>query len=180
MSQHQHPLKEDLERIDKNTIGLANAVERLNDRVDALEEERDELRAEVESLKNLAQTAHAVANQQAESDENMTKKRVALLKSRNELVRRAAVDQSAAAGQGLKVSDVVDMAKPEVHLEYQTVKDAWGELVETWGCFDVGHNEDDNRRLELKKADVDKHLVRSVEHDLDRDDLAKRLISEGR
>lgn len=139
------------------------------DRILALEDRLEEVEQRAEQALGVAQT------NARDGGDDLTKKRVALLKSRNELIRRAAVDESSSAGSGVTVSDVQDMALPEVQLYRQTVADAWTELVANWGCFDTGSGEDGVTRLKVEKTNIPPELVGVVEHDLDRDDLRARL-----
>lgn len=139
------------------------------DRLLALEDRLDE-------VEQLSEQALGVAQTNArDSGGDLTKKRVALLKSRNELVRRAAVGQSGSAGSGVTVSDIQDMALPEVQLYRQTVLDAWDELVANWSCFSTGSGEDGVTRLKVEKTSIQPELIGAVEHALDRDDLRGRL-----
>lgn len=160
---------------DATDVGVMEATYRALDTVDTLRAENRELRERVEKTERVADTALQIANKEAESDDSITKKRHALLKSRNELVRRAAIDVSESAGSGVSVSDVQDMAKPEVTLYRQTVSDAWNDLVRNWDCFCVGTGDSGTQRLLVEKSDISAELVHVVEHDLGREDLAKRL-----
>lgn len=146
---------------------------------DALDrfEELEELETQIEENTNMVASALSRVNEIA-SDDDLTKKRAALLKSRNELVKRAILDTSATNGYGLTTSDVVTMAKPEIKLYHQTIIDAWDELESSWLCFEQGQNADGNKRLRIDSGAIPEDLARIVEQDLDRDDLAKRLLSQ--
>jgi len=70
------------------------------------------------------------------------------------------------------------MGAPEQTLYYEQVKNAFNQLVEDWDCFELGKNEDGDRRLEVRKDALDRELVKLVEERLDRNDLAKRFFSD--
>lgn len=159
---------------------LFEAAEAAAERVDVLEEDMTDLEADVSDAYQTAGKALTVVNQKVQDDDEISKTRLAYLNARDELVKRAAIDESAARGQGVTVADVQAMAAPERTLHYQQVKNAFEQLVEEWDCFRVGTNEDGDRRLEVRKDAVQEDLVGLVEESLDRDDLAKRFFSDHR
>jgi len=138
----------------------------------------DELESDVSTAQSTAGTALAVVNEETENEEEMSKTRVAYLAARDELVKRAVIDESAADGQGVVVADVKKMGAPEQTLYYEQVKNAFNQLVEDWDCFELGKNEGGDRRLEVRKDALDRELVKLVEERLGRNDLAKRFFSD--
>jgi len=143
---------------------LYDRTERLDDRL-----------AEVEKD---ATSALAVTKTRADGGDR-SKVDVAAELTRDELVRKAVKghDRSESDGEGLLVSDVQRMARPQTDLAYQTVKDAWGNLETNWGAILVGNGEDGNRRAKIKTEAIGRPLLAAVEESLGRDDLTKELIS---
>jgi hypothetical protein len=136
----------------------------------------EDLVRRVDELEDLAETAHALAQSQNGGGEvNKTEKARKL--TRNELVRRAVNGAPAWGGITVSVADVQDMAKPELEIRYQLVDNAWGDLVETWECFERT-TADGNKALKISKKEISRDLARLVEHDLERDDVVQRLFSE--
>jgi hypothetical protein len=89
------------------------AVAKLIDRVEDLEEENQRLRSELEDAKGDAELALAVAGEtkdRARADGGPTKVKRAELLSRNEVVRQA-IDTTGKGGS-VTAGDVVDMARP--------------------------------------------------------------------
>ena len=123
-----------------------------------------------------AQSALGVAQARGRADGGQTKKETAATKTRNELVRRALLDNSGATGAHVTVADVKRMCRPELTVYQQTVEDAWDELVARWRCFERSTNEEDVKALKIDKRAISEDLVGAVEQDLDRDDLSKRLL----
>jgi len=160
-------------------IGPMEATYRTITTIDQLAQRVAELEDRVDKADRAADTALTLAEQQAEPGDSVSKKRVALLKTRNELVRRAA-NQSLGNSVGLSLTygEVEEMAKPETKLHYHTVKDAWDELAAEWGAFSVGENESGDRVCRLRPDELDPRLVKAIESSLDRDDLTKRLLSD--
>jgi hypothetical protein len=143
-----------------------------------VEEARDRLARldELERVEETAETALAVANTQARDPTDVSKKRVALLTSRNELVRRAAAN-SWSRDRAVSVPQVREMARPEHELKYQTVKDAWNELLEEYECV-YRTTTAGNKALNVHPERIPRDLARAVEHDLDRDGLAAQLLDD--
>ena len=125
-----------------------------------------------------AQSALGVAQARDRADGGTTKKETAETKSRNELVRRAAMDRTG-SGKLITVADVKDMCRPELTVYQQTVEDAWDELAARWGCIYRGTSENGTKALKIDKNAIGAELVHAVEQDLDRDDLSKRLLRTG-
>jgi len=138
-----------------------------------------QLRDSVAELQRDVETAMTIAEQQA-TDGNTTKQRAARLSARDELVRRLALDRSCTSGASITASDTQQMLKPELKVHYQTVKDAWDGLAADWSAFRVAETEDGTAALKIDADAVDESLVTTVEANLERDDLTKRLLSEGR
>ena len=148
--------------------------------IDARQKEADsaveELQVSVEQLRSDVGTAVTLANQATEDEEDMTKKRVALLNTRDQLVNDALLDTTR-KGAKITIGDVLQMAEPEVRLYYQTVIDAWDELLSSWRCFEKVE-EEGKAKLRITREEITPELVKAVEHDLEREDLAKRLHSK--
>jgi outer membrane murein-binding lipoprotein Lpp len=148
--------------------------------IDARQKEADstveDLQVDVEQLRSDVGTAITLANQATEDEVDMTKKRVALLNTRDQLVKDALLDTT---GKGAKITidEVVQMAKPEVQLYHQTVIDAWDELRSSWYCFEK-IEQDGKTKLRITREEITPELVKAVKHDLEREDLAKRLHSK--
>lgn len=148
-----------------------DAVSHFGDRVNELEEA-------VEEADRAAQTALTTAEKGAKPGDSGSKKDVAKSKSRNELLRRLV--NTPGTTQSIKVPEVQDMAKPEIVVHYQTVKDAWDELESDWDAFSRGENENGNNVLRVVQDDLEPALVKTVESALGRDDLTKRLITRNK
>jgi hypothetical protein len=153
-------------------------------RIEELERENAELRAQLEDIERLAKTALGAAravDDGRRGDGGPSKKQRAQLLSRDEAVRRA-VDSSGKGGS-VTVGQVEDMALPETQLRWQTVRDAWDALVSSWRIFRIDEDNEPTR-LVVDREDLRDHddLVGVVAESLGRDDLAKRLVggSEGK
>jgi len=130
--------------------------------------------AELEALSR--QTRAAVATADARSDGgNPTKKELVVQRARNRLVTNAAV--RAAPKQRVKLAAIQD-GIDRADVAYQTVKDAATELQTRWDAITRMKDESGDWALVLDEEHLSKELVYAVEHDLGRDDLTKRLISE--
>lgn len=170
----------DVESVD-DLPPLPVAMSEAADYVEGLEDEIEELNAKIESVEQTANSALGVAQSAskgaAPDGGGLSKTAKARNAARNELVKRALLDRSTSSGGSVTVGDVQKMLKPGTDVAYQTVKDAFGDLVETWPAFVEGENQDGNRALKVKTSKLSKDLVGAVEADLDRDDLTKKLIS---
>lgn len=155
---------------------LVDAVDDAIERLEKLEE----LEERVDKAEMAAQSAIGVARAEGVADGGAPpKKEQAKITARNEVVKSALLDRSTSDGGNVTVGDVQTMLRPELEVAYQSVKDAFNELAEQWGAFEVGENESGNRALKATKAGLSEELVGAVEMDLGRDDLTKRLISRG-
>jgi len=165
------------EEQDRTDIGLVEASFRTVEVINRLGERVAELEDRVDKIDRTADTALTVAETQAEPAAEVSKKRVAMLTTRNELLRATAVDRSQTSGASVEIADVQEMAKPETKLYHQTVIDSWDELAADWEAFSIGGNEAGNTVCRVEPDDLDPRLVKTVESALGRDDLAKRLLS---
>lgn len=150
------------------------------DRVNELEELVADLQIDVQQAQQTATNALGVARATdtgIRADGSPSKVDVARMTARNELVKRALIDRSSSAGGGITVGEVQQMCRPEHEMAYQTVKDAFGDLVEKWDGMVNGENEAGKRAVMVDTKRLTKELVGVVEEDLGRDDLTKRLIS---
>lgn len=165
-------------RPDESDVGPMEAAYRTISKFDELADRVARLEDQMDKVDRAAETALTVAETEAKPGDSVSKKRIALLKSRNELIRKLALDRSNSHGAAVTAPEVQEMAKPEVKIYHQTVYDAWDELEGNWDAFNRGTNQDGGKVLRVSKDDLDPALVKSVESALDRDDLAKRLLSE--
>lgn len=161
-------------------VGIVEAAYRTIAVIDDHERRLTRIEDQLDKIDRDAGAAIAMAETNVRPGDQPSKQDVASIKSRNEALRRLADGEVGYSGMPkLTVSEVQEMARPETVLHYQTVKDAWAELVSQWDAFEVGENEDDERVLAVDRASLDPAVVKAVERDLDRDDLAKRLLSGG-
>lgn len=94
--------------------------------------------------------------------------------AKNFLVKTAALKDDPYNNPKISNPKVQEMAEPEEELKWQTVDDAWKDLAHQWDCFAI-KSTDKGKRLELVET-PSKPLIRAVERNLGRDDLAKRLV----
>lgn len=134
-----------------------------------------ELEKQVQDNTTTAQSALGVVQGRAKADGGESKTQYAARQTRNELVKRAALERS---DQRIAANRVQDMCSPQYDVKYQTVKDAWGKLIESWPCFKPGSTEDGLNALVVKRAHIPDELAHAVSDNLGREDLAKRLISQ--
>ncbi len=149
------------------TFRTINYIDQLEQRVARVENKLDKIERDAATAKTMAETG-------AKQGDATTKKRTAELISRNELIRRLANR----SGSSVRAGKVQEMAKPDTVLYHQTVKDAWNSLENKWDAFHVGQNEDGDKVLKVERDELSADLVRTVEDGLQRDDLAKRLLSD--
>ena len=150
-------------------------IDRLERENDRLHDELDDLRDQLADLETSADQAMVVASA-GHDPKSRSKKGTAFHITRNELVRRVAMGTSQ-QDVPLTINDVQTRAEPETVLKWQTVRDAFDDLREEWPQFrDTTH--DGQQALTISRADVPTSLARAVEVDLDRDDLAKRLVGD--
>lgn len=175
----------------------------LKARVDALSKQLDELKdlvigqdremseSEVEEARNffdrvgdvenemgeVSKTARAaVAASDARADGGSpSKKELTMNKARNRLVTNAAAKSG--TKHKIKFATIQD-AVERADIKYQTVKDATAELSAKWDAFETGKDENGDWVLKLFESELSNELVYTVEADLERDDLTKRLISD--
>lgn len=159
---------------------MTHAVERL--------ERIDERLEEIEEKSDTALGVARVVDDGTRSDGGPSKIDRARHLSRNEVIRQTATSGMSwndMKSKHAKIEhrcgsvtngDVQDMAKPETELKWQTIDDAWTALCRDWECFTVDDSKDP-KQLTITSVDaIPRELVRVVEQDLDRDDLAKSLV----
>lgn len=189
MSDNGHPATErtpvelrDCDSIDDATlenIWIADQpvgilMKSLGERVATLEDENEHLRERLDETHREAKGAKGVAEAKARADGAMaSKKERALQTVRNELVRRAALQQ----GSRITLGEVKDICKPQLSIHNQTVYDAWDELTVRWSCFSVEDTKDGGKSLVVEPSRISDDLIYAVETDLSRDDLSKRLMT---
>lgn len=155
---------------------VEEAVERLN-KLEALEER-------VAAAESTSEAALGMARAIDDGDDAQDVD-VARWTSRNYLVKEAAEkgkQRNPMTGHewtDAKVAvtnrEVRDMAEPEHDLAWQTVQNAWNKLEQSWDCFEQKNREDSEKVLRLTEVPPDP-VIEAAEHDLGRDDLAKRLV----
>jgi len=182
-------LVSEIERIDENTNGIFPKLSQLRGSVEDLEARLDGLEERLDEVATDAEMAYAVsARGPAEADGGPTKAGRARRLSRNEVIRATADGVDAGARDmksgerndvvgAVTVSDVQDMARPEMELKWKTVaKDAWPALVEEWPCFRVEEPSDGSKRLTVDPEEVPVELARLVERSLEREDIANSVV----
>lgn len=155
-------------------------ISKQQEKIKALEERVADVEVDAQQAQQTATNALGVAratDRGVRADGSPSKVDIARMTARNELIKRALIDRSSSAGGGITVGEVQQMCRPEHEMAYQTVKDAFGDLVEKWDGMVTGTNEAGNRAVMVDTKRVTKELVGVVEEDLGRDDLTKRLIS---
>lgn len=160
----------------ENDPGLFDAVEKTIARVNGLEEENQRLREKLDDVEQTATTAYGIAgatSDGARADGGPSKQKRAELLSRNEVVRRAITGSQ--DGGAVTANEVKKMARPETSVGNKQVYRAWEKLEEKWPALVYNRREEDLNRLQVDVDDLTSDLVRVVERDLDRDDLADRL-----
>jgi len=186
----------DLERekqaLEARVDGLSSKLETLTkflageDSIHAVQRERgedepnildrlDQMSVGIEQIDDATQTAIGLATASPTS-EHGEQTRLAKNLARNRLVKmRAEVGQSfstCAVANG----KIREMAEPEHDLAWQTVDNAWSRLCRDWDCFSV---DESGAQKSLRLAETPpKPLVKAVERDLGRDDLAKSFFGE--
>lgn len=169
-------IDERLTDLEGQVRALHNAREYLLEQVEDLEAENEELRAELEEVKQTADTAYGLAGQTADrarADGGPSKQKRAELLSRNEVVRRAITGSQ--DGAAVTVSGVKQMTRPETKVGNKQVYRAWEKLSEQWPALKFKRQEEKLNRLQVDIDDLTDELVRVAERDLDRDDLLEQL-----
>jgi len=150
-------------------------LDRLADTNEQLREENAQLRERLDSVEATAEQAMSVASR-GHNPDSRSKTEHAKAISRNLLVQRAAKGSSPELP--ITTSKVADVAKADgVDLKWQVIKNAWGQLCEEWPQF-YETTKDGHQALSIRSSDVTQALARAVEHDLGRDDLAKRFVGQ--
>jgi hypothetical protein len=162
---------EELERkrIEDNEL-RAQVEGELRQRLTELENAVDELQEEIDEARSDAAAAYSLAAE----NEDETKVGHARALVRNELVRRAAIDV-AMMDRPITNGEAQDKALPEVELDWQTVDDAFGDLLKEWPCFRRTEKRGE-KALTVDKDGITRDLTRLVEHSLGRSDLTKEIL----
>lgn len=174
LEEHVIELQRELDRLDNMVVGLYEGqLPGVRDRLDAMEEQQEE-------LKSIAETALSVAR--TEADDMTTpgsKKDIAKRLSRNEVVVQAVVRGTSIHGS-VTTPKVSDMAKPDHRLENRSILDAWDEIENEWDCFEVEKGSPgphgDSSRLKAKSDEVPNEIIRAVANDLTDEEVSEALI----
>ncbi|WP_410765797.1 hypothetical protein [Haloferax sp. DFSO60] len=179
------------ERMDAELTPL-DAAGRIIDRLDRLESELEQEREARKRAEQVAQDALAMSKQIDDGrrpDGGPSKKEVAMRIARDEVIVQTAKGKNAgarnAAGKradrigSVSNSEVQAMARPQHDLHWQSVDDAWKELVSTFEAFHVDDSGDE-KRLTVNPELLGGSLVRTVERSVGRSDLAKRLVGDSK
>jgi len=135
----------------------------------------DQIEVEMAAIDDATQTAIGLATASPQSDHG-EKTQVAKNLARNRLVKmRANVGQSFSTCE-VSNATIQEMAEPDYDLAWAIVDNAWGHLADDWECFEI---DDSGDQKTLKLANTPpKPLVKAVERDLGRGDLAKSFFGE--
>jgi len=161
--------------VDDLQLSVDVLIERVNDsenRIDELESEVSHLREQATEAEVTAKGAYRAANQ-GQADQK-SKTQIAHDITRNLLVAKAARD-APAADRPVTVADVREKARPDHDLRWQTVRNAWDGLLEKWPQF-YETADDGDQAVSIRPDEVSPALAKTVQADLDRDDLAKRFV----
>lgn len=156
----------------ETTTGRLADVTEQNER---LREENEQLRERLDAIEAKADQALTAASGGDPDDRTDTEH--ARVLTRNILVTDAAEFTDEQTVAKVTIAQVRDRAKPQRSLKWQTVRNAWDDLLGEWPSFREGQK-DGQQALTLPKQNATKALVRTVERDLGRDDLAKRFVGE--
>ncbi|AKU06510.1 hypothetical protein [Haloferax gibbonsii] len=180
---------DDEERMDTD-LGPIDAANRIVDRLDRLEHELEQEREARKRAEQLAEDALAMAEQIDDGrrpDGGPSKKEVAMRISRDEVIVQTAKGKNAgprnAGGKradqigSVSNSEVQAMARPQHDLRWQSVDDAWTDLVSSFEAFHVDESGEE-KRLTVNPELLTGSLVRTVERSVGRSDLAKRLVGD--
>lgn len=173
MAQQQRPpedLEARLDDLEKRLDAVSNGNMNVWEVVDDLQDRLDVLEEEVERARGDAAAAYELIVDQ----EDGTKVGRARALVRDELVRRTAVDV-AMMERPVTNAEIREMAKPEHELDWQTVDDAFGKLVDEWPCFRWTEKRD-YKALTIDRDTIPRELVRLAERSLEREDLAKEVL----
>jgi len=162
---------------EEEDIGPIEATYRTIGTIDDLAMRVARMEDELDRIDRVAENARQTADRNAKRGDGVSKKDIARLKSRNEVVRKLAIDRSNTKGASVTASEVQEMGKPNTKLNYQTIYDAWDDLAMEWDGCSRTTNQEGAKVLHLSKDDLTSSLVKTVEADLQRDDLSKRLLS---
>jgi regulator of replication initiation timing len=176
-------LSDTVEDLEMRLEALSRWKDATRDRLDRLEDENDQLRAENDTLRERLDAIEATAEQAmtvasaGHDPDGRSKTEAAKHVTRNTLVVRV-VGDGGAADRALTVDDVRRKLEGEVdNLPWQIVRNAWDQLQDEWPQF-YDTTTDGQQAVDIRGSDVTKALVRAVEQDLGRDDLAKRFVGE--
>lgn len=164
------------EDIEPRLDALSNWVDNVAERVAELEDENRLKDQRINDLEEQIEHLESAVAATPATDGGSSKKEHALQLTRNELIRRAAID-APPQDRPVTVRDVKEMAKPQRSLRYQTVKNAWADLLERHSCFAESMKRGD-KAMSVRTEAITPELIHLVEVDLGRSDLTKRLMSE--
>jgi len=153
---------------------LGERVDDLADRVEDLETENERLREELAEAEATTKAAFRAAKQGQDADKTQTQ--VAHDHTRNLLVTRA-LNGATGTDRPVTVAQVREKAKPEYNLNWQTVRNAWDNLLDDWPQF-YETVKDGDQAISVRTSDVTLPLVKLVQADLERDDLTNRFVGE--
>jgi chromosome segregation ATPase len=135
----------------------------------------DQMEADIADIDDATQTAIGLATASPSSDHGQ-QTQVAKNLARNKLVKMKADVGPSYSTCEVSNGQIRDMAEPEHDLAWQIVDNAWSHLVDDWDCFEIDTSGDE-KTLQLVST-PEKALVKAVERDLGRDDLAKSFFGE--
>jgi len=185
-------LERDKQALEARVDGLSNKLETLTKflagetSIYAVERQRgedapnllaqlDRVEDDIAGIDEATQTAIGLATA-SPSSEHGEQTQLAKNLTRNRLVKmKAEIGQSFSACEVVNAK-IQEMAEPKHDLAWQTVDNAWSRLCADWDCFSV--NESGAQRTLRLAETPPKPLVKAVERDLGRDDLAKSFFGE--
>jgi len=164
-----------------------DAVDDIGDRINDLEAQVEAAQGggpsedTAEEALDLARKALTVADQHATDAEDMTKQRYAAVQARNYLVKQFDTPGEVGDQTQVTLTKIKELCQPRYEPYHQTVKRACeNDLQEKWPAFNVTTNADGDKVCRCNYEDVNDELVTIVEHDLSRDGLTNRFVSEAR
>jgi len=185
-------LEREKQALEARVDGLSNKLETLTkflageDSIHAVQRERgedepnildrlDRMGADIEQIDDATQTAIGLATASPTSDHG-EQTQLAKSLARNRLVKMRADVGKTYSTCAVTNAKIREMAEPEHDLAWQIVDNAWSRLCSDWDCFSVDESGAE-KTLTLTETPP-KPLVKAVERDLGRDDLAKSFFGE--
>ena len=185
MEQH---FGEQIAEVNQEIHGLREEVEDLREDLEWESQQRQVAERKIETALGIARRL----DDGARADGGPSKKELARNTSRNAVVRRTAEGRgSGAKTYSGKRTDVVGsvtngevrrMLEPDHHIAWQTVDDAWKDLVETWNGLAIDGSGEEKKLVVDDVDALETELISLVEldvDDLEEGDLAKRLVGGG-